>query len=756
MTTLDAGTAFAGYRIESVAQEGPRVRVCRASQDDLRRTVVLHVALGDPASEEATGLVSLGRSLAELDDPHLVRVFEAGVADSVAYAVGADVGGSRLNDVGPLTPAAATALAAQLAPAFDSLRSAGVELPEVTLDDVVVVGEGPSSHAYCDVLGAYGRAHSSCLAPAAGLAHLLETMVANPVPDELRSVLSTSESFPSAQALADAAGAAVTPDRRGGRRWVVAAVALAAAAVIAVVLLVADRDDPGTAVSAAPADAPAARLVATIPLGGTPGSAAIGDDEVWVATAEGNVLRVDPRTTKVVGAPIRFAPKDPRNNVTVRAGGGLIFAVDGNRGTIVRIDQRSGRVTGRLRLGGQVSGATVSDGIVWALHWERRGGGARANLERIDAATLRPVGRRVPIPKARRIGPDAVDVEADHGVAWVLNSGYGTVMRYDSATDRVTTVKAGGAVLDSALRDGRLWVPDNGGGALVGLDARTLRMPDTALHPDHPLSVANGTDALWVESQRSNAGPGGPMRLYRVDPRRGVLVGRPVELGSDLGWIAAGFGAVWARSSPKQALLKLVPTSPAPAARAAPHAEGSPSPVVAGPLGRGTWATHGFGLPFTFSTASPGWILFQDARDAFELGRTDAPDADVFVGVPPQVFAPSGNVSDLRTSRHVLALIRSNPRLEVGPRRRTTFGGLPATSVTLRVRPARRYPNFCSAPCVALFNYPTATIGFEGASVTTVWVMRRAGRVVVATATRDPHSPHPDDVAQLVRTLRFR
>ena len=166
-----------------------------------------------------------------------------------------------------------------------------------------------------------------------------------------------------------------------------------------------------------PADAPVARLVATIALNATPGSAAVGEGAVWVATTEGDVLRIDPRTSRVVGAPIRFAPSDRRNNVTVRVGAGAVFALDGNRGRIVRIDPRTGRVTLRRTLGGIVSGATVSYRDLWVLRWDLpRGGQPIDELVRLDADTLRSVGKPVPIGRPIRLGPQAADVEAEHGV----------------------------------------------------------------------------------------------------------------------------------------------------------------------------------------------------------------------------------------------------------------------------------------------------------------------------------------------------
>jgi DNA-binding beta-propeller fold protein YncE len=758
MRTLDVGARVAGYRIESELGDGAVMRVYRARQEDLDRTVVLRVVRDAPDSEPAARLLGLARRLAALDDPHLVRVFEAGVADGVAYAAGADVGGARLTELlaaGPLAPEAATAIVAQLASAYDALESAEVDVPASSAADVVVVGQGRASHAYLDALAVHDRPEDGG-SPVGGLARLLETMVASgprPVPERLRTVVARAESYPSASAFADAAAAALAPERRISRRWAVAAAALAAAAVAALLLAVRDESRPRSAVAAP--NAPAARLVATIPIGGTPGSMAVGQTAMWVATQEGNLLRVDPRSNRVIGAPVRFAPKDPENNVTVRAGGGMLFALDGNRGTIVRLDERSRRITGRLRLGGTLSGATVADGVLWVLRWERGRRRITDEVVRVDAATLRRVGHPVPIGRPLRVGPQASDVEAQRGVAWVTNSTDGTVMRLDSATNATTTVRIAALSVDSALLGETLWVPDVVGGALTPLDAQRMRLPAGALHPEYPASVAVSGDTVWVMAQSTSTGPGGPQRLYRIDPRSRTIVGQPVDVGSDVGWIAAGFGAVWVRSAPKRALMRFAPTSPAPAGRPQAHSDASLQPVAAGPLRRGEWATRTFAVPVRFTVDAPGWSAVQNSAANVELGRADAPLTRLTLSAPEQVFAHSGRVTRVRSPEQVLALIAANPDVRAGTPRHVTLGGVPATTLTLRARRLRRYPEFCASPCVALFGMPAGTLGVEVDVAMRLWLLRRAGRTVVVMAETDARRPDFAPISELLGTLRF-
>jgi hypothetical protein len=727
--TLVPGSTIADFRVESLLRSSPGATVYRAQQELLGRRVALVVTSAPEDSEPAARFADAARRLAAVEHPHVLPVYEVGRSGAVTFAAMREPQGRSLTELvadGPLSRARSAAIAERVAEALAALEAAGVGPIELSADDVFVTDAD-------DVQVAALEAALNG-APAADTAGNVTRLLA---------------------AMGDA-----PPEPPAGRRaWLVAGAlaALAIAGAVALVVASGGGDDQGKPAAApqAPASAPAARLVATIPLDGTPGSTAIGSGSLWVATTEGNVLRIDPRTDRVVGAPIRFAPRDRHNNVTVRAGADAVYALDGNRGRIARIDPRSGTVTARRTLGGMVSGATVDDGVVWVLHWALHHGRPVDELVRLEAATLRPAGRAAPIGRSFRAGPLAADVEVAGGVAWVTVGVDGTLVRFDSATNTSTTIRVGAGPIDSALLGGTVWVPDSWSGALTPVDARAMQPGATDLHPDYPFSVAASGHTLWVLAQEAYAGPGGPSRLYRIDGRSRAIVGRPVQVGSDVGWAVAGAGAVWVRSSQKRALLKYVATSPPPASAHPEPTGGTPPPAPAGPLRPGRWTTHNFAVPFTFSIAEPGWLAAGDHPEGIALARVNDPLAAVTAYAPRQAFTPQGRVQRLRTPRQAVALVRANPHLRVGAPRSTTLGGMPATEVAVRVKPHKPYPPFCQSPCVVLYPFPASSAGLESARAARMWFLSHRGRIVVVVAEADARRPRFTRAEALLRTMHF-
>jgi DNA-binding beta-propeller fold protein YncE len=103
--------------------------------------------------------------------------------------------------------------------------------------------------------------------------------------------------------------------------------------------------------------------VATVDVG-PGGSAVITDSEaVWVANAgAGRLLRVDPEANRVAE---RIAVRST-GDVALAAGGGSIWWIDRDRGTVSRIDAGSGEPVGSpVRVGTDAGGATVAGGSLW-------------------------------------------------------------------------------------------------------------------------------------------------------------------------------------------------------------------------------------------------------------------------------------------------------------------------------------------------------------------------------------------------------
>ena len=776
MGTIELNGEIGEYRVESVVRSGIGGAVYQAEQPSLGRTVALLVPNGaDPSSGASTQFAEDARLLAALDHPNLLPVYEVDRTDGRQYATVRDVGGRRLDDLvreGPLDPRVAVSIGEQVAGALERLDAADVTPANLTRS-VIVVEEDDGLRAYLSPLEAIVDAPPEMAVllrdadpgsrrSDAALADLLATMVTGSesggasrdrLPEPLRSVvdsvLSSDADGGSPSDLMRAAREAVgpTPAAPAGRRLrapivAVAVVALAAAALAAVLIV---RDDGG---SSGPANAPVARLLATIPLHATPGSLAVTDDTVWVATNEGTVLRVDPQREEVVGTPIRFMPPREEENVTIRAGGGAIWVLDGSGGNLTRIDPGAARVTGRLRLGGILHGATVADGSVWITR-SPPGAGVRqrAELIRVDAARFRRVGQPIPV------GPLPLDIEVADGVAWTMNVGNGTITRVDLGTRAVRHVKPSTQPIDAALHDGRLWVPDPVDETVTPLDARRASEPTEVIRAEHPYSVSATADAVWFLAD--TGGESGIARLYRIDPATNALVGRPVELGPNVGWLSAGSDVVWARSGARRALLKLAPTEPAPGPQGDtdPVEEGA---LASGPLAAGKLQASGFAVPFGFSLGERGWIAHAPTREAVYLARFTEPHTTLGVYAPRQFFTTTGGVRRIGTVNDLVGALTSNPHLRVSERERVRLAGVPAERLTVSVRPYSPYPSFCPAPCVLLLPLPeglTVTAESKGDQRLTIASVR--GRPVVVLETAPANQSGFAATERILRTLEF-
>ena len=382
---LAPGTRIGGYRIDTVLRTLSGVSVYRAEQEGLGRRVALLVPSEPAGTAEADQFLATATALARIEHPRLVPIYEVGVTDDHAFAVSAEAPGAPLDEMlragHALSAERAVALADQIAGALEALEAAGFTTT-VTSSDVFVAQDHATESAYVAPLMTMASRTTDGVAdgsPSRSVARLLTSMVTG---DESADISRAPEALRPAleRALALDAGhespttvvrdARLALAERSGRRRRLRLGALVAAGIAVVIaggLLVqrqlAESDDSTPAAQSTPQKS--ARIAATIPLGQGPRSLTIGFGSVWVATADGTVVQVDPKAEQVVGAPIRFSRADPDANLTLRAGAGALFVLDGSAGTLTRIDPVGRRVTGRLRLGPSLDGATVQDGVVW-------------------------------------------------------------------------------------------------------------------------------------------------------------------------------------------------------------------------------------------------------------------------------------------------------------------------------------------------------------------------------------------------------
>ena len=769
MTGIAGGSDLGPYRVESLQRSGAGGAVFRAQEPGLERQVALVVPSSAPGSESSQRFLEDTRLLARLSHPNLLPVYEVGLADGRPFAAVRDPAGRRLDELleeGALTPDRAVEIGADVAAALEALRAAGAEPAQLTPSSVILAGDRGLEHVYLSPLDAVVDASAGTdvlrrldVYPDTSvrdLAALLETMSAS---GNRAGPAIDPDAYDSPSALIEAMRAAAAPAEpaappRSRRPVALMVGALALMLVVAGAAILFFRGDDDETAASTPATAspskPAGRLVATIPLGTDPGSIAVGPDAIWVGTADGTVLRVDPRTNEVVGAPIRFTPVRKVDNVTVRFGAGSLWALDGSGGTVARIDPDTARVTGRLRLGGMLHGATVDADSLWVSRAPPGKGWRQAGeLVRVDTETFRPVGRPI------RIGPGAFDVEAADGFVWTLNASDGTISRYDVDQGSVRTFIASAQPIGAALRKGVLWIADPVDGTVTPLETRGPKLPEAVVRGSRvPFAAAATADAVWVVAVHENT-PTASGYLYRIDPDARRLVGRPVRLGPDVGWPSAGFGSIWVQSRGRNALLRIAPSTPPPALRPVPPAATDPRVLQAGPLASGSWRAGDFGAPLSFGIDRDGWVSLGPQDDLLYFVRFDSPDTNLLLATPKQLFTATGGVRRLTDPEQVVTALESHPHVRIVARERVRVGGIPAQRLTLAVEPHEGYPDFCTSACVPLFPVKRSTVTVESDSNWRVSIMKVGGRIVSVTESAPRGTRGFSETEDLLRTMRF-
>ncbi|MEU3486340.1 serine/threonine-protein kinase [Streptomyces massasporeus] len=146
------GQQIAGYRIEQEIGRGGMAVVYRARDLRLERTVALKLLAPELARNDTfrRRFTHESRAAAAIDHPHIVPVFEAGETDGVLYIAMRYVAGSDLRHVldreGPMPPATALRVAAQLASALDAAHDHGLVHRDVKPGNILVSRGTDSDH----------------------------------------------------------------------------------------------------------------------------------------------------------------------------------------------------------------------------------------------------------------------------------------------------------------------------------------------------------------------------------------------------------------------------------------------------------------------------------------------------------------------------------------------------------------------------------------------------------------------------------
>jgi serine/threonine protein kinase len=168
---LAPGTTIAGYEVESVVGSGGVGVLYRARQLRLNRPVALKLVEPDIAADPLIRerLRREARTVAALDHPNVVPLYEAGEENGAVYIVTRWIDGTELGALirrdHPVRPARAARIAAQMASALEVAHEKGLIHRDVKPSNAIVTEE---DHVYITDFGLTKRAASMSGFTAAG------------------------------------------------------------------------------------------------------------------------------------------------------------------------------------------------------------------------------------------------------------------------------------------------------------------------------------------------------------------------------------------------------------------------------------------------------------------------------------------------------------------------------------------------------------------------------------------------------------
>ena len=270
------------------------------------------------------------------------------------------------------------------------------------------------------------------------------------------------------------------------------------------------------------------KWLASIPIGGAPGGLTLDDEAIWVANeADGTVLRIDPKTMKVVQT-VGVSPV-----FDIAAGAGALWAISGYGTEIVRIPPSSpdlATATSIEPLSAPSDPAEVSPvisfgaGSVWTLNGFS------------GIARMSPQGRIVSRIELRGVVPDQIAFSA--GSLWISDGTNRQLLRLDARTNKVAErITFGQAPSAFAIGYDSVWVADYLANVVWKVNPLLGRVERSVPVGDRPIAVAVGDGAVWVAGSYDST-------ITEIDPMTNSVV-RTIRVGYEPTRIVVGFGKLW-------------------------------------------------------------------------------------------------------------------------------------------------------------------------------------------------------------------
>ena len=333
--------------------------------------------------------------------------------------------------------------------------------------------------------------------------------------------------------------------RRSGALVAAGGVLLLAAALTAAFVA---RDRGGeTTVRGAGAealDSQTGKLLATVPLGSSPSSVAVGAGAVWVLDADDKTISmIDPKTRSREIFSSSSTPTD------LAAGAGALwignafrerpFSATSYPESVSRLDPetrvivktirlpRPGvrRFTGASSFPGLLQHIAVTSDAVWVV-------GADLGVYQIDPRTNQRVGGRVK-------GLNAIAIAAGNGGVWAIQADDNSVAKIDPRTNTITQrIKLRSEGLSSlAVGASDVWAADPFGARVWRIDPG-LKLPRKIPLDPGVSSVAAGAGGVWATNELGGL-------VYRIDASTNKAnvarrTDRPaaVAVGGDAAWVS--------------------------------------------------------------------------------------------------------------------------------------------------------------------------------------------------------------------------
>jgi ABC-type branched-subunit amino acid transport system substrate-binding protein/streptogramin lyase len=617
MSVVDSriGTELAGYRVEALVGRGGMGVVYRAHDLALDRPVALKILAPELATDVSfrERFLRESRLAASIDHPNVIPVYDAGEVAGELYIAMRFVEGIDLRGLlceGPLEPAMALAIVAQVADALDVAHERGLVHRDVKPSNVLIDQRG---HVYLADFGLTRRLGEVAVAvdPARSLGTadyvspeqirgddvdaradlyslgclLYECLAGRPPyrrdseiatlfahleeePPELaglervfRTALAKDPDsrYQSGRELVEAARSALglEPKRT---RWPLA-VAAVGVGLLGAALLAFFLTSSGGGTKAEPgADAlvridPKTNTVTnSMPVGRLASGVAADSRYVWVTNAgDGTVWRIDSKTGGVLSLSTHGTPTG------IAVGGGRAVIVDNSRGSVSSFDADTGALRFSTALNAEYGGPEVAAGSggIW-FGAPNNGFVAKVDDVLASGTASELVGiptRASTVDSAGSPYEDFDGIAVGEGAVWVAGDPFDrTVWRIDPAA----------GVLAAAIRlpfipgaiaagEGAVWVTSVLGDTVSRIDPRSNRIVATIKVGRGPGAIAVGDGSVWVTSEIDDA-------LLRIDPNTNRMTETIALPGTPTG-LAVGAGGVWvtlakpaARPAPPKAI----------------------------------------------------------------------------------------------------------------------------------------------------------------------------------------------------------